>query len=109
MIIELIKKNWTTYSIEIIIAIILINWDLRIFLVYAYLALILKSDVNANYLRKLIRVLHIGNEVKLMSLQKKLGISPEETAHIFKEEYENKLTAQQYAQLEKDITDLVSK
>ena len=103
---EILKKSWWNYLLELIIAIILINWDLKIFLIYAYLLIVFKIDVAVNFLRKLIRVFHVSNEVKLISLQRKLKVKDEETQDIIKETEDN-LTEEQLTQLKKDVTDLM--
>ncbi len=105
---EVLKKYWLIYLLELIFAIIIINWDLKIFLVYAFLMIIFKIDTSVNFLRKLIRVFQVTNEVRFISIQKKLKVKAEDTENIVKET-EAKLTEEDLKQLNQDIADLIGK
>ena len=97
--------KYIIYGVEFIIALILISIDLKWFLVYAFMALIFALDMKVDYLRKLIRVFQVANEVKIIAIQRHLKISNEEIEKITKEALDN-LSEEQRKFLEKDIQDL---
>ena len=105
MVLELIKRSWWTYLIELVIAIILIAIRLEVFLVYAFFSIVFKIDMATDYLRKLIRVFQVTNEGKLRGIIRKLNISDEELQELG-DEVENSLTDEQRKSLYKDMDDL---
>lgn len=71
---NLILKNWWRYGLEVSIGLIIINFSLSLFLVYALVSLFIKIDIGIDYLRKLIRIFSISSEDKLITIQNELGI-----------------------------------
>lgn len=94
-----------TYTIEFIVAVVIILIDLKWFLVYAFMALNIGLDLKVDFLRKVLRVFQVGNETKLMAIQQKLKISDEELKRI-SNKYMDKLTKEQSDSLEKDYQDI---
>ncbi len=95
-----------TYLFELILATILILIDLRLFLVYAFMALLIGLDMKVDYLRKLVRVFEVWNETKLIAIQRKMQITNEDITKIAEENME-KLTEEQRKSLEKDLQDIL--
>ena len=98
-------KSYIIYTIEFIVAIVFISIDLKWFLVYAFMSLIFALDRKVDYLRKLIRVFQVANEVKITAIQRHLKISEKDIRIITQETMDN-LSAEQRELLEKDIADL---
>ncbi len=102
-----IFKTLLGYWFEILAggAILLFVEDIRWFLFYLLIILLLTSERRTDYLRKLIRVFQVTNEGKLMGIIKKLNITTEELQEIGDEE-ENRLTEEQRKSLYQDMDDL---
>lgn len=98
-------KFLVSYLIELVVGVILISIDLRIFLIYAFLAILFTIDTKIDYLRKLIRVFAVENEVGIKSLQNKIGVTQEEQLKAVKE-LEDRWTEEQKESVSKDISDL---
>jgi len=75
---NVIKRHKIAYIVEAIVAIIIFSISLEAFLIYAFVMLLIKLDMVTDYLRKLIRVTQVANEVKLSAIVKKLKITDEE-------------------------------
>ncbi len=86
-------------------AILLFVQDIRWFMFYLLIILLITSEARMDYLRKLIRVFQVTNEGKLMSIIKKLNITQEELQELGNE-FENNLTEEQRESLYKDMDDL---
>lgn len=97
-----ILKNIFLYGIEIIIALIIFEFGLKYFLIYAFIMIIIKIDISVNYLRRLIRVFQIGNECKILSIVKKLEITDENITDTYNQNTSN-LSDKQKKELEKDF------
>ncbi|MBT3817075.1 MAG: hypothetical protein HOE80_03400 [Candidatus Magasanikbacteria bacterium] len=97
-------KSILGYFIEIILAIIILYVikDINLFLLYAFIIYLISSEKRIDYIRKLIRVYQVGNEVKLLSIIKKLKITDEEIENIF----ENTVTEEEKNNLDKEFNDL---
>ena len=95
------------YWLEILggAAILFFVEDIRWFLFYLLVLLILISELQKDYLRKLIRVFQVTNEGKLMGIIKKLNISAGELQEIG-DEVENNLTDAQKKSLYQDMDEL---
>lgn len=102
-----ILKTLLGYWFEILAggAILLFVQDIKWFLFYLLIILLVTSEARTDYLRKLIRVFQVTNEGKLMSIIKKLDITQEELQELGNE-FENNLTEQQRESLYKDMEDL---
>jgi hypothetical protein len=94
-------------AFEVALAIGLIFYvdDIRWFFVYFLIVSYFNAMYWGNYLRKLIRVFQVMNEIKLLSIIKKLKITNEEGQEI-SDEVESQLTDEQRASLHKDMDDL---
>lgn len=99
-------KTIQGYAIEIIIGILIISfWNTEAFLVYFFIIYLITSERRTDYLRKLVRTLHIANEVKILSIMRKLGVKSSDAGKIF-EEMEKNMTEKAYKELEKDFADV---
>lgn len=97
--------RYIIYGVEFVIALIFISIDLKWFLIYAFMAVMFGLDMKVDYLRKLIRVFQVANEVNIIAIQRHLKISNQEIEKINKETLDN-LSEEQRKFLEKDIHDL---
>lgn len=100
-------KTLVGYWLEIVAggAILVFANDIRWFLFYLLIILLLTSEKRTDYLRKLIRVYQVTNEGKLMGIIKKLKVTKEELQEIG-DETENSLTEEQRKSLYQDMDDL---
>ena len=90
------------YWLEIIIGAILISIDLRLFCFFFFIIYLISSEKRTDYLRKLIRVFHIANEVKIVSIMRNFNIDPSEAEDVF-DEMEKSMTKDALKELEKDF------
>ena len=102
---KILKKNFGWYLLELIIAIVLYNFSLKAFLIYAFFWIIIKIDITTDYLRKVIRTFQVMNELKLLAIVKKLDIKEEELDKLV-EEMNSKLTDEQRKDLDEDFAEL---
>jgi hypothetical protein len=79
--------------------------DIRWFLFYLLIILLITSERRTDYLRKLARAYQVMNEGKLVSIIRKLGITDEELQELG-DETENNLTEEQRKSLYQDMSDL---
>jgi hypothetical protein len=95
------------YWLEILVGglILIFVPDIRWFLFYLLVILLLSSALLIDSLRKIIRIYQVANEGKLMSIIKKLNITPEELQKLG-DEYESTLTDKQKKSLYRDAHDL---
>lgn len=102
-----IMKILLGYWFEILAggAILVFIDDIKWFLFYLLIILLLTAEARTDYLRKLIRVFQVMNEGKLLGIIKKLDISAEELEEIG-DNVENNLTEEQRKSLYKDMEDL---
>lgn len=102
-----IIKTLLGYWFEILAggAILIFADDIRWYLFYLLIILLLTSERLTDYLRKLIRVFQVTNEGKLMGIMKKLKVTKEELQEIG-DEMENNLTGEQRKSLYQDMDDL---
>ncbi|MFH0857687.1 MAG: hypothetical protein V1848_02990 [Candidatus Magasanikbacteria bacterium] len=93
--------------VEVVLVLVLMFYtdDIKWFFLYFLIVFYFNSYFWGNYLRKLIRVYQVANEVKIMGIIKKLGVSEEELQEIG-DEVENNLTVDQRKSLYKDMDDL---
>jgi len=103
---NIIKKHIWMYVLEIVVAIIIFALlDLAGLLVYIYIVLLINIYIVTDYLRKLIKVFQVANEMKLVAITRKLKITNKEIVDIG-EEVNRNLSKKQQADLEKDIRDI---
>lgn len=102
-----ILKLLFSYWFEILAggAILIFTEDIRWYLFYLLIILLLISEIHTDYLRKLIKVFQVTNEGKLMGIIKKLNVTEEELQKIG-DEMENNLTEKQRKSLYQDMDDL---
>ena len=95
------------YWLEILVGglILIFVPDIRWFLFYLLVILLLSSALLIDSLRKIIRIYQVANEGKLMGIIKKLNITPEELQKLG-DEYESTLTDKQKKSLYRDAHDL---
>ena len=101
-------KTILIYVFEVLIAIAIISYSLKAFLVYLFLIFLLVSYKQYNHLRKMMRIYQVANEAKLGAVVKKLKITNEEIKDVV-DEMENNNTEEDWKSLEKDFTDLLDK
>ena len=82
----------------IAIGIPLIYFDIRFFLIFFLIVSLLFFD----YLRKLVRVNNYSNEMKILTIARKLNISKNEIKSTFEKEKE-RMSPKDYAALERDF------
>lgn len=99
----MIKPYWPELLIGVII--LLCTSDIRWFLFYLLLFLILILSHLFDFLRKLIRVFQVANELKLKSIMAKLNVSEEDIKKIT-DELEEGLTEEQKNSLTKDAIEI---
>lgn len=105
---RIVKQHLLGYIFELIIAIAIYYFlGLVALLIYIYIMLVIKIDVNTDYLRKLIRVFQLGNEVKITAIIRKLKITNQEITNVTQETKGN-LSEEQWISLEKDAKDIIS-
>jgi len=92
---------------EVLLIIILLFYtdDIRYFFLYFLIVFYINAAIWGNYLRKLITVFQLRNEIKLLSITRKLEISDEE-GQVISDEVENNLTEEQRKLLYKDMDSL---
>jgi len=95
------------YWFEIGVGALLVWWveDVRWFLFYAFVIVLWVTAYQTDYLRKLIRVFQTLNEMKLLGIMQRLGITPEE-GQALGDEVESNLTEEQRRSLYQDMDDL---
>lgn len=102
-ILKIFTKNW----IELLVAFALLYFfEIKVFLFYFFIIYLINSELKTDYIRKIIRIFQFWNEIKLMSILKKLWISDKEIKKISKET-DDKLTIEQKKDLENDIRSLL--
>ena len=101
--IKILKGYW----LEIIIGVILIFIDIKIFLFFFFIVYLISSERRTDYLRKLIRTFHITNEVKIVAIMKKFEIDPSDAEEILNE-MENSMTEEAINELEKDMASVTN-
>lgn len=102
---RIIKRNFWWYLIELIIGIVFYNINQLAFFLYILFWLLIRSDITTDYLRKLMRVYQLTNELKLNAIIKKLNITQEEFNKILAE-YNSKISLDQKKELEEDFKEL---
>lgn len=96
----------TDFWVEVLFGLaILFFQQYAIFLVFIYI--VIRLTVIYEALRKLIRVYQVGNEVKLLTIMKKLKITDEEIQEEAKINLD-KLTPKQRETLEKDFQSILT-
>ncbi len=98
-IIKILTNNWLVLLIGFIL---LSFFEIRLFLFYFFIINLIQSEVRMDYIRKIIRVFQLWNEVKLISILKKLWVADKDLKKIGKE-IEDSLTIKQRRSLEDDI------
>lgn len=106
--IDILKKYWLRYIVDITVAVIIINISLTAFWIYFFFTVLLKIDSGVDYLRKLIRVFQVGNEDKLMAITKNLNITEKDIVEIQKKA-ESDMTEAELKDLHNDIDSLLKR
>lgn len=75
-----------SYIPEIVIGGIILYFDIKWFLFYAFVVILFYLVRNIDHLRKLIRFYNLTTEVKIISIQRKLGITPEEAKKVLEDQ-----------------------
>jgi hypothetical protein len=94
---QAVLKSW----LEIVIAVALIYYDLRLFCLYCFLWNIFISAFKHDYMRSLTRTYNVGMECKLLVIMNKLGIEHDEVGDMY-ETLTNALPEKQRAGLKDD-------
>ena len=102
---DIFKKQWWAYLIEIIIAIVIYTLSLEAFLIYALFRIIFEIARQANYLRAVERIQHFYIETKIMAISKKLKVSDKEIQDVVNDA-KNKTSEEQWNLIEKDFKDV---
>ncbi len=74
-------RHW----VEIIVAIVLLAYSLKWFLLFWFLRTIYSSAARDELIHARMRVYQLGNECKLIALMKKLGVEDKEVDKVFEE------------------------
>ena len=100
-------KGIGKYAVEIIIAALLLIYvsDIRWFLMFFFVEVLVGSWYQTDYLRKLIRVFQVANETKIMAIANKVGVEKGEIERMLKEA-EQKAGSENWKQVEKDFADI---
>ena len=99
-------KTISIYWFALLLGFVAILIDFRLFLFYAFVIILVNEHTKIDYLRKLIRIFQIFNEVKMISIIRKLGISEEEIKKVYDEE-EKKWNEKQREEINKDLLDIM--
>jgi len=102
---DILKKQWWAYLIEIIIAIVIYTLSFEAFLIYALFRIIFEIARQANYLRAIDRIQHFYIETKIMAITKKLKITDDELRDVVNDA-KSKTSEEQWALIEKDFKDV---
>lgn len=102
-ILKLLLGYWLEIGAGVLLLIVV--EDVRWFLLYAFIIILLVSERQTDYLRKLVRVYQVTNEGKLLSIMRRMEITPEELQEIG-DEVESTLTEKQRQSLYRDMDDL---
>lgn len=100
-------KTLKGYWIEILVGAVLVAIDFRLFVFFFFVVYLISSEKRIDYLRKLIRIFHIANEVKIVSIMRKLEIDPSKAEQVFNE-MENNMTDRTFSELEKDFASVTN-
>ncbi len=102
--INIIVKFW----VEILIGVlILFNADdIRWFLLYLLVLLLITLTLYVEYIRKLIRSFQVFNELKLIAIMRKLKVSADEMDIVFEDEKKN--MGQKWNEIEKEFNELTN-
>ncbi len=100
-----IGKHWIDIAIGA--SFLIFVDDIRWFLMFLFIEVLLASWLHTNYLRKLIRVFQVANEAKIMAIANKVGVQKEEIEKIMKDE-EEKIGEEKWKELEKDFADIAN-
>jgi hypothetical protein len=95
------------YWLEILIAIFLIfgSEDIKLFLIFFFVFSIILITKSMDYIRKLIRIFQIANEIKLITIIRKLKITNDEIS-IVTEDEKKKIGDEKWSEIEKEFQDL---
>jgi hypothetical protein len=96
--------------VEILVGILILFSvdDIRWFWLYLLLVIVHMVGHSANYLRKLIRVYQVFNEMKLIVIMRKLKITEDEISIVTDEE-KRKMGDEKWQEIEKELQDLIGK
>lgn len=101
--IKLLLRYWLEIGIGALL--VLLAEDVRWFLFYAFVIVLWVTAHQIDYLRKVIRVFQTVNELKLLSIMQRLGITQEE-GQALGDEMESNLTEEQRRSLYQDMDDI---
>lgn len=102
---DILKKQWWSYLIEIIIAIVIYTFSFEAFLIYALFRIIFEIARQTNYLRATSRIQHFYIEAKIMAITKKLKITDAEIQDVIKD-IKSKTPEEQWDLIEKDFKEV---
>lgn len=102
-------KIFLAYAIEVIIGfcILVFSEDIKWFLFYSFCFLLFVIVRLGEYLRKMIRVFQVMNEIKLIAIVRKLNISNEEAQKVA-DEVRQKTGEEKWRVIEKEFVELTS-
>lgn len=103
-IIKILLKFW----LEILLAIIILYWadNLQFFLLYGFVVILFTIWRLTNYLRKMVRIYQVFNEVKVLSIIRKLKITDDEISIVMEGE-KNKMGKDKWDEIEKEFKELL--
>lgn len=103
-IIRILLKVW----LEILLAIIILYWadNLQLFLLYSFVVILFTIWRLTNYLRKMVRVYQIFNEIKILSIIRKLKITDDEISIVMEGE-KNKIGKDKWNEIENEFKELL--
>ena len=79
--------------------------DIRWFLFFLFVELLFVVTTHADYLRKMIRVFQVSNEIKLLAVTRKLKVTEDEIS-IVSDDVKRTIGENRWAQIEKELQDL---
>src|ERR1035438_4099022 len=96
-------KAILNYSVEILVAVILLQYSMKWFLLFWFVQTIFSNERRYEANRCLLRVYQFGNESKIHSIMTHLGLNSEDAAKRYLEELKAEMTAEDYKKLEQDF------
>lgn len=103
---ETLKNYFIDYILLLIIGIAIYSFfGIAGLIIFSLLVIVFKIDSQSNYLRKMIRINNLINEVRVLLIMKKLNIPLEEAKRELERSKEN-VSERQWEQIEKDWKDI---
>jgi hypothetical protein len=94
-------KTLLIYFGEMLIGILIINYSIKLFLVYLLFILIFRFEA----IRKLTRLYNVSTEIKILAIAKKIGMAEKEIEQVADEQFK-KLSDKQRRSLERDLKNI---